>query len=227
MPEMGFNLESSDKMVVPWPMQKTIDAFNWNYFYIARSFPEVELVQEFYANLTMPDATEVLVRKKEAPLTSNFISDLFNLPKVEEDEYFGKMKNINWDIFQQELNNFMPISYGSTISMERILLLYVIMIERAINVGKIILKEIHDCARNKIRNVYFPSLITPLCLRAKDKTKANLKGPYVQGCITAHDLKSFVPEFPDYIFESWNEEDEDESEDGASKKEDKGDKSNK
>ncbi|MBA0804992.1 hypothetical protein Gohar_004540 [Gossypium harknessii] len=43
----------------------------------------------------------------------------------------------------------MPISHGSTILMEQILLMYAIMSERSINVGKIILKEIYDCARKK------------------------------------------------------------------------------
>ncbi|MFQ6654984.1 hypothetical protein Gotur_025729, partial [Gossypium turneri] len=44
----------------------------------------------------------------------------------------------------------MPISHSSTISMERMLLLYAILIEKSINVGKIILKEIHDCAKKKV-----------------------------------------------------------------------------
>ncbi|MFQ6643391.1 hypothetical protein Gotur_018656 [Gossypium turneri] len=45
--------------------------------------------------------------------------------------------------------NFMPISHSSTISMEQMLLLYVILTEKSINVGKIILKEIHDCAKKR------------------------------------------------------------------------------
>ncbi|MFQ6669648.1 hypothetical protein Gotur_034812 [Gossypium turneri] len=43
----------------------------------------------------------------------------------------------------------MPISHSSNISMERMLLLYTILTEKSINVGKIILKEIHDCAKKK------------------------------------------------------------------------------
>ncbi|MBA0756372.1 hypothetical protein Gogos_020823 [Gossypium gossypioides] len=129
MPEKGFNLESNDKMVVPLPIQKTIDAPNWNYFYDARSLHD---------------------------------------------------------------EDFMHISYSSTISMKRILLLYTIMTERSINVGKIILKKIYDCARKKTGSVYFPSLVTSLCLRAQVKAQANLKGLYVQGYITAHDLEMLV-----------------------------------
>ncbi|MFQ6664574.1 hypothetical protein Gotur_031641 [Gossypium turneri] len=86
----------------------------------------------------------------------------------------------------------MPISHSSTISMERMLLLYAILTEKSINFGKIIFKEIHDCAKKKTVSAYFPSLITSLCLRALVKTQANLKGQYVQGCITSHDLERLV-----------------------------------
>ncbi|MFQ6665213.1 hypothetical protein Gotur_032017 [Gossypium turneri] len=89
----------------------------------------------------------------------------------------------------------MPISHSSTISMERMLLLYAILTEKSTNVGKIILKEIHDCAKNKKGSAYFPSLITSLYLWARVKTQANLKGQYVQGCITSHDLERLVERF--------------------------------
>ncbi|MFQ6669578.1 hypothetical protein Gotur_034770, partial [Gossypium turneri] len=72
--------------------------------------------------------------------------------------------------------SFMPISHSSTISMERMLLLYAILTEKSITVGKIILKEIHDCPKKKVGSAYFQSLITSLCLRARVKTQANLKG---------------------------------------------------
>ncbi|KAH1097487.1 hypothetical protein J1N35_014408 [Gossypium stocksii] len=86
----------------------------------------------------------------------------------------------------------MPISHSSTISMERMLLLYAILTKKFINVGKIILKEIYDCVKMKTRSAYFPSLVTSLCLWAHVKTQANLKGQYVQGCITSQDLKRLV-----------------------------------
>ncbi|MFQ6648095.1 hypothetical protein Gotur_020919 [Gossypium turneri] len=61
----------------------------------------------------------------------------------------------------------MPISHSSTISMERMLLLYAILTENSINVRKIILKEIQDCAKKKAGNAYLPSLIISLCLRVR------------------------------------------------------------
>ncbi|MBA0750718.1 hypothetical protein Gogos_002108 [Gossypium gossypioides] len=69
------------------------------------------------------------------------------------------------------------------------------MTVRSINVRKIILREIHGCSRKKTGSAYFPSLITSICLRAQVKTKANLKGPYVQCCIIAHDLERLVENF--------------------------------
>ncbi|KAG4195770.1 hypothetical protein ERO13_A06G123206v2 [Gossypium hirsutum] len=100
IPEEGFNLKSNDLMVVPLPIRKTINVLKWERFCDARSLPDDEVVQEFYASLTTQDATEVIVRKKKVPLTSKSINDLFNLPDVEEDEYYPLMNNINWDFLQ-------------------------------------------------------------------------------------------------------------------------------
>ncbi|MFQ6624294.1 hypothetical protein Gotur_004401 [Gossypium turneri] len=175
-------------------------------------------IQEFYASLTTQHATKVIFQKKNVPLTSKSINDLFNLLDVEEDEYYPMMNNINWDFLQQVLDvvtnpgsqwiigkyvshsclkeylkpvakvwfyfvrySFMPISHSSTISMERMLLLYAILIEKSINIGKIILEEIHDCARKKTVGAYFPSLITSLCLRAVLKRKQILRGSTSKG----------------------------------------------
>ncbi|MFQ6652316.1 hypothetical protein Gotur_024246 [Gossypium turneri] len=55
--------------------------------------------------------------------------------------------------FYASLITFMPILRSSTISIERMLLLYAILTEKSNNVGKIILKEIHDCAKKKVGNV--------------------------------------------------------------------------
>ncbi|MFQ6643388.1 hypothetical protein Gotur_017723 [Gossypium turneri] len=85
----------------------------------------------------------------------------------------------------------MPISHSSTISMERMLLLYVILTENSINVGKIILKEIHDCAKKKAGSAYFLSLITSLCLRSRVKTQANLKGSMSKGVLQVMILKGW------------------------------------
>ncbi|KAG4195782.1 hypothetical protein ERO13_A06G128004v2 [Gossypium hirsutum] len=97
MLEKGFNLKSMDLMVVPMPIRKIINALKWERFCNPCSLSNDELVQDFYASLTTQDATEVIVRKEKVPLTSKSINDLFNLPDVEEDEYYPMMNNINWD----------------------------------------------------------------------------------------------------------------------------------
>ncbi|KAK5803064.1 hypothetical protein PVK06_030704 [Gossypium arboreum] len=53
MPEKGFNLKSNDLMVVPVPIRKTINALKWERFCNAHSLLDDELVQEFYASLTI------------------------------------------------------------------------------------------------------------------------------------------------------------------------------
>ncbi|KAB2074668.1 hypothetical protein ES319_A07G166700v1 [Gossypium barbadense] len=104
MLEKGFNLKSHDLMVVPISIRKKINARKWKRFCNARSLLDDELVQEFYASLTMQGATEVIVRKKMVPLTSKSITDLFNLPDVEGDEYYPMMNNINWNFLQKVLD---------------------------------------------------------------------------------------------------------------------------
>ncbi|KAK5811586.1 hypothetical protein PVK06_026934 [Gossypium arboreum] len=132
----------------------------WERFCDARSLLDDELVQEFYASLTIQDATKFIVRKKKVPLTSKFINNLFNLPDIEEDKYYPMMNNINWDFLQQVLDvvtnlrsQWIIRKYGS-----------------------------HSCQREYLKQVE----------KADFKTQANLKGQYVQGCITNHDLERLI-----------------------------------
>ncbi|MFQ6629166.1 hypothetical protein Gotur_006773 [Gossypium turneri] len=50
----------------------------------------------------------------------------------------------------------MSISHSFTILMKQMLLLYAILTKKSINVGKIILKEIHDCAKKEGMKCLFP-----------------------------------------------------------------------
>ncbi|KAG4154723.1 hypothetical protein ERO13_D03G061101v2 [Gossypium hirsutum] len=111
MPEKGFDLKSNDLMVVHILIRKKINALKWERFCDTRSLLDDELVQEFYASLTTQDATEVIVRKKQVPLTSKSINDLFNLPDVEEDKYYPMVNNINSHFLQQVLD--VEINLGS------------------------------------------------------------------------------------------------------------------
>ncbi|MFQ6660491.1 hypothetical protein Gotur_028996 [Gossypium turneri] len=113
----------------------------------------------------------------------------------------------------------MPISHSSTISMERMLLLYAILTEKSINVGKTILKEIHNCTKKKVGSEQeeptqpdTEDLIDGTVTEAKSVTDTKEE---------ESDKEPNIPEprFPDAIFETWAEDTDDASGDGA--KEDK------
>ncbi|KAH1063677.1 hypothetical protein J1N35_028664 [Gossypium stocksii] len=67
----------------------------------------------------------------------------------------------------------MPSSNGTTISLERMVLLYSILTRKTIDVGKIILTEIQNYVVRRSGLAYFPFTITILCLKAK--ILANIK----------------------------------------------------
>ncbi|KAK5811916.1 hypothetical protein PVK06_027301 [Gossypium arboreum] len=171
-------------MIMPLPIRIKIDVLNCNQFCDARLMPEEELMREFYANLTTPNAKEVLILKKKV-LTSKSINDLFNLPNVEEDEYSAMTKNINYDFLQQVHN--VVTNPGSKWIIRR----YDSHSCRKEYLNPVA-KEIQDFTRKKVGSVYFPSLITSLCLRDQVRSKENLKSCYVQSCITKHDLERLL-----------------------------------
>ncbi|KAK5819508.1 hypothetical protein PVK06_024512 [Gossypium arboreum] len=105
---------------------------------------------KIYAKNPIVIQYEEAKERKNVPLTSMSINDLFNLLDVEEDDYFAMMTNINWDFLQQVFNvvtnpgsQWIRRKYGS-----------------------------HSCRREYLKLV--------------------AKGPYVQGCIIAHDLERLV-----------------------------------
>jgi len=59
-----------------------------------------------------------------------------------------------------------PNSHIETVSKERLVLLFFILEGREINVGKLIQKEILACAFKHKGYLFFPSLVTNLCLRS-------------------------------------------------------------
>ncbi|KAK5836207.1 hypothetical protein PVK06_011967 [Gossypium arboreum] len=83
--------------------------------------------------------------------------------------------------------SLMPSSHGTTISLEQMVLLYSILTRKTIDVGKIILREMRNCAVRRFGPAYFPFTITILCLKAK--ILANVKKTmYRQGTIIDWDL---------------------------------------
>ncbi|MFQ6671014.1 hypothetical protein Gotur_035688 [Gossypium turneri] len=122
--------------------------------------------------------------------------------------------------FYASLTTFMPISHSSTISMEWMLLLYAILTEKCINVGKIILKKIQDCAKKKSGSEQEEP--------TKPDTEESTDGTGTEANLVTDteeeesDKEPNFPKlkFPDAIFETWMEDTDDASRDGA--KEDKG-----
>ncbi|MFQ6651614.1 hypothetical protein Gotur_023870 [Gossypium turneri] len=127
--------------------------------------------------------------------------------------------------FYASLITFMPISHSSTISMERMLLLYAILTEKSINVKKIILKEMHDCAKKKAESEQEePTEPDIEELTDGTETEANSVTDTKE---EESNKETNIPEpkFPDAIFETWIEDTDDASRNGA--KEDKRNKSEK
>ncbi|MFQ6648135.1 hypothetical protein Gotur_020789 [Gossypium turneri] len=119
----------------------------------------------------------------------------------------------------------MPISHSSTISMERMLLLYEILTEKSINIGKTILKEIHNCAKKKARSEQEEPTDPDIEESTNGiETEANSVTDTEE---EEFDKEPNIPKlrFPDAILKTWTEDTDDANGDGA--KEDKGNKSEK
>ncbi|KAK5836607.1 hypothetical protein PVK06_012402 [Gossypium arboreum] len=79
--------------------------------------------------------------------------------------------------------SLMPSSHGTIILLERMVLLYSILTGKTIDVGKIILREIRNCAVKHSGPVHFLFTITMLCLIAEILVNIRKTG-YSQGTIT-------------------------------------------
>ncbi|KAK5811944.1 hypothetical protein PVK06_027334 [Gossypium arboreum] len=73
----------------------------------------------------------------------------------------------------------MPSSHGTTISLERMVLLYLILTRKTIDVGKIILREIWTCAVKHSGPAHFPFTITILCLKVEILANVRMTGDSV------------------------------------------------
>ncbi|KAL4339198.1 hypothetical protein GQ457_08G023640 [Hibiscus cannabinus] len=64
-------------------------------------------------------------------------------------------------------HKLMPTSHHTTVSLPRMLLLHSILFGRSMDVGKIIVGEIHACLKRPKSALIFPNLITALCRKKK------------------------------------------------------------
>ncbi|KAH1091497.1 hypothetical protein J1N35_018754 [Gossypium stocksii] len=178
--EKGFTLKESNYRDFMARIRQIAEALNWELFCEKRPSVDEELVREFYANLTSREMTEVPVRGIKVPINSNAINEFFELPDFENDEYSSLMSNIKPKFL------LLPSSHGTTISLERMVLLYSILTGKTIDVGKIILKEIRNCVTRRF-GPDFPFTITIMCLKAEILANVKKTG-YIQGTITDWDL---------------------------------------
>ncbi|KAH1097398.1 hypothetical protein J1N35_014319 [Gossypium stocksii] len=110
--------------------------------------------------------------------------------------------------------SLMPSSHETTISLERIVLLYSILTRKTIDVGKIILRGMWNCAVRHSGPAYFPFTITILFLKAKILSNIKKTG-YSQGTTTDWDLYRIAEDsvVQQQVEESEDPEEEEEEED--------------
>ena len=97
----------------------------------------------------------------------------------------------------------MPTTHNTTVSQEKLVLLYVIIRGLPIDVGSIIEKEIRDCAmkNHKAAVLLFPSLITSIYVVSG--VRLDIKDEYVKndGAFTARTIERIAGEVVGAIFE--------------------------
>ena len=117
-------------------------------------------------------------------MTANMWRDMFKTLTMEGSSWLneeGKVVNIiNLKLVAKVWVNFlklqlMPTKHTTTVSHERLILLYAIFKGLPIDVGKIIEREIREYAKKKQKTatLVFPSLITSICLVSGVKISTN------------------------------------------------------
>ncbi|KAH1107998.1 hypothetical protein J1N35_011766 [Gossypium stocksii] len=207
MPKKGINLKSNDLKVIPMPIRKKINALKWELFCDARLLPDDELVREFYARLTTQDATEVIVQRKKGALQI-MILKVIDTEEEESDKESNSPKpaegyaNPKPRVDPEEETVKLSVEYEFSTP---------ILISTSTS-KKLELSIMMDMCKfmHKQQQTYWKYA------KVRDDSIQNtFKNIY----------NTFVPEFPDAIFETWTEDTDYTSRDGD--KEDKGNESNK
>ena len=94
-------------------------------------------------------------------------------------------------------SRLMPTTHTTTVSQERLILLYVIVKGLSINVGAIIEGEIRECAmkKHKIDVLLFHSLATSICLVSGVSITAEDERIKNEGALTTRTIERIVGEF--------------------------------
>ena len=85
--------------------------------------------------------------------------------------------------------NLLRTTHDTTLLADRVLLVYAIIMNLSIDVGKIVADEIVKCASKKVGRLFFPQLITMLCLEAAvpfDEEEERLEARNLMDYIETH-----------------------------------------
>ncbi|KAH1130232.1 hypothetical protein J1N35_001610 [Gossypium stocksii] len=208
-PEKGFTLKENNYRDFMARIRQVAETLIWELFYEKRPSVDEELVpvnsnaiNEFFE---LPDFES----DEYSSLLSNIKPE--NLQEILEELIVPSFK---WTMSKQGFHtcrreyltplakvwlyfirfSLMPSLHGTTISLERMVLLYSILIGKTIDVGKIILREMQNCTARHSGPAYFPFMITILCLKAKILANVRKTG-YSQGTITDWDLYQVAGDF--------------------------------
>uniref|UniRef100_A0A803Q715 Putative plant transposon protein domain-containing protein n=1 Tax=Cannabis sativa TaxID=3483 RepID=A0A803Q715_CANSA len=169
--------------IPPWLIEN-IKKRNWLQLCEDPASAVCQVVKEFYANFLAHELpAEITVREVKVKFSDRDINHYYLLKNVtfEFSKYVGKLIDELIDgrgVFRFKrtdlkqdikcLYNFMqstllPTSHDSTVSRERMWMLYCIVKGKKINVGKVIAKEIFECAHRVKGKLFFSCLITEKC----------------------------------------------------------------
>lgn len=93
-------------------------------------------------------------------------------------------------------SRLMPATHNTTVSQDRLMLLYVIVYGLPINVGAIIEREIKECAmkKHKTTALLFPFLISSLCLVSRVRVTAQDEHIKNAGALNARTIERITGE---------------------------------
>ncbi|XP_071733420.1 uncharacterized protein [Rutidosis leptorrhynchoides] len=208
--ERGFKWSESNSHEFPDTFNRIIQTHNWEMFCQNPSPVSIPLVRKFYNNYDFTKPDSVNVRGEIVDATASAINSLFSLtdhqttmfeeafvlplPTIRDiaKELTGSQSSYlsfgrdslkaGLDIWVDFVkHNFFPLCNDKILQHDVAVLLYCILVGKPINVGKVIAKQIEDCARRDEGELWFPAVITRLCERHnvhQSKVDKRVQKPY-------------------------------------------------
>ncbi|KAH9671394.1 hypothetical protein KPL70_017357 [Citrus sinensis] len=171
--------------------------------------PVLPVVKEFYANLVSPDQHNIWITceyaKLHDKLTPKKWTTIFTTLTIEGASWVNEegrvvnridLKPIAKVCVKFLKSRLMPTTHTTTVSQERLVLLYVLIRGLPIDMGSIIVKEIRECAAKTHRTaaLLFPSLVTSICVVSGVRLKAIDEHVKNDGAFTARTIERVAGE---------------------------------